>query len=260
MGSRSVLVVEDDRITAMDLRNSLGHLGYRVLAVVPSGEEAVALSDGPADKPDAVLMDIRLDGGMNGIEAAAAIRRRRDIPIIFLSVVTDMDMLRQALAVEPAGYLVKPFEHAELGIALEIALCRYDSERTARRERARLQAVLDHAPCAVFVLRDGVCLLANTACRRLCGCDPVQLPAPGLLGLIHADYRAALLDLLALSASPDPKPESPEEHRDPRQWRKTLLLVDGHGRETWCDLSAASILFEGRPALVCSAMDLPGRG
>jgi len=247
MSRRTVLVVEDDRITALDLQKGLERLGYRVLGAVSTGKDAVDL----AAQADMVLMDIRLEGAMDGIEAAAAIRRKYDVPIIFLTVLTDLDILRQALSIEPSGYLVKPFESAELRSSLEIALCKHAAERALRNGRDGLQTILDSLPCGVFVLQDGVCCFANPFCAELLGCEPAHMPPQGPLGLVHAEHRATAQELLALSAADNDGEVGP--------WRRTLLLADVSGQEVWCDVSARPFVHEGRPALACAIKGLPGR-
>src|SRR3954471_14841953 len=106
-----VLVVEDERIVALDLVNTLEDLGYAVVDSVATGEAAVVRAGEIA--PDVVLMDIRLAGAMGGIPAADEVRERHAIPIIFLTAHADDDTLRRAAQSEPFGYLVKPFKGVE---------------------------------------------------------------------------------------------------------------------------------------------------
>jgi signal transduction histidine kinase len=125
-----ILVVEDERIVALDLVATLGDLGYVVIGSVSTGEDAVVCAQQNA--PDVVLMDIRLAGTLDGIHAAQRIREVRDIPIIFLTAHADDDTLRRAKSAEPFGYLVKPFRAAELRCAIEIAMHRHDIDRRLR--------------------------------------------------------------------------------------------------------------------------------
>ena len=127
-----ILVVEDERIIARDLQSALTELGYAVPATVATGEEAI---ERVRDlQPDVVLMDIRLPGRIDGIQAAASIREERDVAVIYLTAHSDDQTLRRAMQTEPLGYLVKPFSSPQLRCAIEIALHR--REITARlRER-----------------------------------------------------------------------------------------------------------------------------
>jgi PAS domain S-box-containing protein len=117
-----IMIVEDEQITATDIEDILTQLGHRVVAVATAGEAAVA--DAEALRPDLVLMDIRLKGKTDGVEAARKIRERLDIPSIFLTAHADDATLERAKLAEPLGYLVKPFQESELQAAIQIALHR----------------------------------------------------------------------------------------------------------------------------------------
>ena len=114
-----ILVVEDEGVVALDLTSTLTDLGYLVVGCVASGETAIEKAI--MLKPDLVLMDIRLSGKMDGIEAAKGITSRFDIPIIYLTAHSDDQTLRRALSTSTFGYLVKPFRAPELRCAIEIA-------------------------------------------------------------------------------------------------------------------------------------------
>ena len=120
MDKFQVLIVEDEAIVSMDLRYKLESLGYSVPAEVRSGEDAVHAAS--QLRPDVVLMDIRLSGEMDGIEAAAEIRRRFDIPVIYVTSSVDEATLERAKATEPSGYILKPFLNAELRAVVEMAI------------------------------------------------------------------------------------------------------------------------------------------
>ena len=98
-----ILVVEDEAIVAMALRGRLENLGYDAVGVVASGEEAIEKAD--ELRPDLVLMDIRLSGAMDGIEAAELIRVRFDIPVVYLTAYADQATLDRAKLTGPFGYL-----------------------------------------------------------------------------------------------------------------------------------------------------------
>jgi DNA-binding response OmpR family regulator len=131
MNAVSILVVEDESIVAMDIRNCLAGHGYRVVGCVPSGEEAIAMV--AESRPDLVLMDIRLQGEMNGIEAARRIMESFQGPSLFLTSYVDREMLAQAKGLNAVGYVLKPFEDRELGVAVEMALHRWQVEAGLRQ-------------------------------------------------------------------------------------------------------------------------------
>jgi PAS domain S-box-containing protein len=135
MGESKILVVEDERITAEDMKSGLEEAGYHVQAIVSSGKKAIEKAG--ELKPDIVLMDIRLEGKMDGIEAAGQIRQLYDIPVIYVTAYSDNRTLERAQITEPSGYIIKeqtglitkPFVESELQNAIEKTLHRHIMER-----------------------------------------------------------------------------------------------------------------------------------
>ena len=127
MAKAKIMIVEDEWITADDIKMSLQSLGYAVTSMSSSGEEAIQNAE--KDKPDLVLMDIVLQGEMDGIEAANQIHSCYDIPIIYLTAYADEKVLERAKITEPFGYIVKPFINEDLKIAIEIALYKHKDEK-----------------------------------------------------------------------------------------------------------------------------------
>jgi len=137
-----VMIVEDEFVVACDLSDTLERLGYAVVALVGTGEEAVDLAR--SLRPRAIVMDIRLAGTMDGIQAAAQIRSESDIPIVFLSAHSSEDTLQRAAETAPFGYLVKPFRGPELRCAIEVAIRRHEAEqRDAADQLGRIGAEVD---------------------------------------------------------------------------------------------------------------------
>jgi len=133
-----ILLVEDEKIAALDIQRRLEQLGYQVVAHVTSGEEAIRSV--AALSPDMVLMDIVLDGEMDGIEAAQAIVSHYATPVIYLTAHTDENTLRRARETGPFGYIVKPPETGALQSTLEMAFYKHRAEKEMRisEERFRL--------------------------------------------------------------------------------------------------------------------------
>lgn len=132
MAQTKIMVVEDEPITALDIRKQLKNLGYAVPAMAALGEEAV--SKAASTRPDLVLMDINLKGKVDGVTAAEQLRSRFSIPVIFLTAYSDEATLQRARATEPSGYLLKPFDPDTLRTTIELALSR-------RRTEQKLMAV-----------------------------------------------------------------------------------------------------------------------
>jgi two-component system, response regulator PdtaR len=114
---KKIMVVEDETIIALDIKNRLESIGYVVCAIVPSGEEALRIIEDV--KPDLVLMDIVLRGDMDGMQTAESISTENKIPVVFLTSYSDEKTLQLAHKISPYGYLVKPFNENDLKTKLE---------------------------------------------------------------------------------------------------------------------------------------------
>jgi len=123
MPGQKILIVEDEGILALNLKMTLADLGYIVLGVIPTGEEAIELAINQC--PDLILMDIKLAGCIDGIEAAIRIRRDADIPVMFLSAHSDTATYHKAMETNPVGFLKKPVDENRWGYIIEDALHRY---------------------------------------------------------------------------------------------------------------------------------------
>jgi PAS domain S-box-containing protein/diguanylate cyclase (GGDEF)-like protein len=130
-----MLVVEDERIVSMDLQRRLKAMGYEIAGSAVSGEEAIKKAE--ELRPDMVLMDIMLDGEMDGIQAAEAIRARLKLPVIYLTAYADTATLERAKITEPFGYILKPFEERELHGHIEIALYKARMEKKLKDSEER---------------------------------------------------------------------------------------------------------------------------
>jgi diguanylate cyclase (GGDEF)-like protein len=158
-----VLIVEDERIVARDLQQTLEGMGYGVVGIASSAGEAMQLC--VERRPHAVLMDVRIKGGLDGIATAGVLRERFDVPVTFLTAHTDRATLERATKTRPYGYLTKPVNAAELRNAIEVSIFRHAAERQEREANARLaaerdrfaallaqfQTTLEHVTCGVVV-------------------------------------------------------------------------------------------------------------
>jgi PAS domain S-box-containing protein len=229
-----ILVVEDNAIVAYDLQDRLHEMGYETCGILFSGQDAVDRV--PALKPDLVLMDIKLQGEMDGVEAAGQIRAERDVPIVYLTGHSDETTLQRAKSTEPYGYLLKPFDERELLTTIEMALHKHDMERRLRDSERRYRILSELTSDYAYVARiqgDGSLLLewASEAFRRATGFEPGQtysarewwrLIAPEDLSLVKEHLRALLAG-----------PEQVVEHRfvgsdgETRWVRHYARLVEG---------------------------------
>ncbi|MDZ7392217.1 MAG: PAS domain S-box protein [candidate division KSB1 bacterium] len=170
MGTKArILVVEDIAITAMDIKRRLQTLGYQVVGIAASGEDAIAKAQ--RERPDLVLMDIKLKGEMDGVQAAEEIRRHLDIPVVYLTAYSDETTLQRAKITQPFGYVLKPFEERELHTAVEMALYRHTLERRLRESEQWLATTLRSIGDAVVATdAAGRITFMNPAAEAIAGC------------------------------------------------------------------------------------------
>jgi DNA-binding response OmpR family regulator len=137
MPAAHLLIVEDDALAAAGLRRQLERMGYRA-SHVPTAAEGIDFAF--AERPDLILMDVGLGAGIDGITAAAAIRRALDVPIVLLTMRTDTVTMTRAELVEGAAYLQKSCSEAELQFTIESALDERRAQARPPVPRARLGA------------------------------------------------------------------------------------------------------------------------
>lgn len=125
------LIVEDETLIAEELSERLKRFGFSVIAAVDTADKGIRIAI--AERPDLVLMDIRLKGKKDGIEAAAEIRQRVDVPIVYLTAYSDRITLDRAKETEPYGYVLKPFHERELQVTIELAMHRHALEHKDRK-------------------------------------------------------------------------------------------------------------------------------
>jgi CheY-like chemotaxis protein len=117
------LIVEDETLIAEELKERLSRLGFSVIAAVDTADEGIAIAT--SQHPDLVLMDIRLKGDKDGIQAATEIRRQIDVPIIYLTAYSDRHTVERAKASEHDAFILKPFQKRELQSTIEVAMHRH---------------------------------------------------------------------------------------------------------------------------------------
>jgi CheY-like chemotaxis protein len=140
MAGKRIFIVEDEGIVAADLADRLKQLGYTVAGQAASGEQAIEKVAGVL--PDLILMDIILQGKMDGVEASEIISRRHKIPIVFLTAHADDATMRRAQVTGPFGYILKPFDEREIHMTIEIALYRNQAEARLEDTNFQLQKAL----------------------------------------------------------------------------------------------------------------------
>ena len=140
MEQKSILIVEDEHIAALDLRELLESFGYRVMGIASSGENAVMMAD--AEVPDLILMDIHLSGVISGIEAAEKILSLHSVPIIYVTAYADPGLVERAKKTRPYVYIIKPYDERGIRTEIEIALYKFALDQAFRQEYSTLESWL----------------------------------------------------------------------------------------------------------------------
>ena len=186
----SILIVEDERLVAEDIRRSLQMMDYGVIGICSSGEDA--LEKIRESTPDLVLMDIVLRGEMDGITTVERIRQMFNIPVIYLTAYADRQTLQKAKITEPFGYILKPFDDRELHSTIEMALYKHSMEKRLRESEAWFSTTLRSVGESLIATDCTGCIkLMNPAARRLTGWDDAAVgrPLDEVLRVIDAHTR-----------------------------------------------------------------------
>lgn len=153
MSNSRILIVEDEGIIAKDIQSTLTRSGYSVVGIASSGEEAIKKA--MEIHPDIVLMDIVLEGAMDGVEAAEYIRDHFDIPVVYLTAYSDDTTLQRAKITEPFGYILKPFQEKELYTTIEMAIYKHTMQGKLKESEQWLATTLKSIGDAVIAVDTG---------------------------------------------------------------------------------------------------------
>lgn len=249
--SPRILIVEDEVVVANNLRDRVRGLGYEVAGVAFTGEEAIQQA---ADtRPDLVLMDIKLPGEMDGLEAAEEICADSDVPVIYLTGYADDTTLQRAKATEPYGFILKPFEMRELHSTIEMALYKHAAAKKLRESEQRYRSLVEQSLQGIVIFQGmpPSIVYASSPCVTITGYTVEELlsfPPRKVVRLVHHEDRDRTLNWLRdLEAG-----KSVPMHDEFRITRK-----DGAVR--WVGCFASSIEYGGKPALQCALIDITER-
>ncbi|MDH4258086.1 MAG: PAS domain S-box protein, partial [Candidatus Aminicenantes bacterium] len=235
---KQVLIAEDERIVAEDIKMKLEHVGYNVAGIASSGEESVQ----KAEKlhPDLALMDIVLEGKMDGIEAAGIIQSRLNIPVVYLTAYSDKKTLSRAKVTEPFGFIIKPFETKDLFTTIEMALYRHKIGNMLKESEERYKALFNRSMSYIF-LHDinGQFLDANKAALKALGYKREDIPSLKFTSMLDESQLPQALKTLEEIIRTG-RQKKPSEYRLRRQ----------DGRYIWVETEGSLIYKEGKPCAV----------
>ncbi len=148
-----LMIVDDEAVITTQLEDCLQSMKYDVVGTASSAEESVSMAK--ELHPDLILMDIVMQGKLDGIDAAKIIKTDMDIPIIFLTAYADEEHIKRAIPADPFGYIVKPFRENEIRANIEIALYRKNLERKQKQTEERIRRLffaIDHNPYMIMIM------------------------------------------------------------------------------------------------------------
>ncbi|WP_020611614.1 EAL domain-containing protein [Sediminispirochaeta bajacaliforniensis] len=168
MRNEKILIVEDERIIALDLQRRLERFGYPEPILAATGDEALRRVE--EHRPDIILMDIMLSGGIDGVDAAKVVKERFGIPVIFLTAYSDEKTLSRAKEAEPFGYILKPFKEKELYTTIDIALYKFNVDQALKRQEHWLSAILHSIEDGIIATgKDGKIQFMNPVAENITG-------------------------------------------------------------------------------------------
>jgi len=237
MSKGRILVVEDEAIVALDIQTRLTRLGFEVAGHASTAAEALALAE--SSHPDLVLMDVLLPGPKDGIDTAGELILHHNLPVIYLTAMSDAATLDRAKQTSPAGYLAKPFEDHELSLAIEMALVKFEADSRLKQSERLLATTLGSLTEAVLSTDgDGVVTYMNSAATRLLGVAAthgVGQNWTGLCEILHESSREPVAGLEDLCTS-----------RDGHPLCEDMLLTTLEGREVPVAVSVSSLRRPGK--------------
>jgi PAS domain S-box-containing protein len=170
MPDARILIVEDEHIVALDIKTHLAKYGYNVPAIFSSGEEALENIEDIA--PDLILMDIKLQGKMDGLATSDIVKKKYNIPVILLTAYADEETIQKAKLTQPFAYIIKPFEERELRTAIVIALYRHEMEKKLQEREHLFSTMIQSIDDGVIITDVGNAVeFLNRAAEGMCGKD-----------------------------------------------------------------------------------------
>lgn len=165
MPGEKIFIVEDEALVALELQQTLEKYGYEIAGVARSGRDAIKMVF--ESRPDLVLMDIRLEGDMDGVEAARQIKLLTDIPLIYLTAHSDHNSLDRAMPTEPSGYILKPFDDRSLKTTIEITLYKSRKAKNSGSAEKWFSSILNTMGDSIIVYDSSFAItFVNTAFER----------------------------------------------------------------------------------------------
>jgi PAS domain S-box-containing protein len=245
MDRKTILIVEDDAIISMRLQEMLNAWEYHTL-IASTGE--IALEKVGDLHPDLILMDIRLDDKMDGIQVAEQIHARSGPPTIFITAYSDEALLTRAKLTEPYGYLVKPVQEKELRSTVEMVLFKHSMDQKLRESEAKFRTLAESTSTAILIYQGDKWVYANPAAEEMTGFSSADLLNMHYWEIAHPEHRSLVQQWEAARMAGEDVPR-----------RYSFQIITKQGDERWWDVSSERMIFQNLPAGVLTANDITER-
>jgi PAS domain S-box-containing protein len=190
MQEKSILIVEDEGVVALSIQAVLTKMGYKVVGIAVTGNEAIALAT--EHKPDVILMDIHIKGDIDGIQTTEKLNRIVDIPVIFLTAYADDETVKRAVKTGSHGYLVKPYNPRELYSNIEFAIYKRRMKDRFGSNRENLELFLTKSAVVGLIINmQNNIIFANSAAETLLGWTQEEMQGRNFFTLINPVVSAA---------------------------------------------------------------------
>lgn len=183
MQEKLILIVEDEGVVALSIQAALTKMGYKVVGIAVTGNEAIALAT--EHKPDVILMDIHIKGDMDGIQTTEKLNQIMDIPVIFLTAYADDETVRRAIKTRSHSYLVKPYNPRELYSNIEFAIYKRRMKTRLGSNRENLELFLTKSADAGMIIdMQNFIVFANSAAETLLGWTKEEMQGKKFFALV----------------------------------------------------------------------------
>ncbi len=242
-----IMVVEDEAVIAIRLQERLTAMGYHVVGISYSGEEA--MKQARHLRPDLVLMDIMIPGKMDGIAVAKWVKSELDIPVIFLTAFSEDKIIERAKQAKPYGYIVKPFQDRELKASVEIALYKKETEKALKEREENFRTLAENANDGILIaVEEGEYVYANQHAAEITGYGVFELLKTTIQDIVHPDDFEKI--------------EETYRHifagkKFQRLFETTIVRKDGN--EVPIEITSARSIWYGHPAAILIFRDITER-